>query len=288
MAPADARQAFLDGDFERCLALCDAVQAHRDGARLDLAILRARVHVRLDRGDRALEALREVEFTALSVDHYATVQMLTGAAYVRIGQKTRGDEILSEAQAKAVDAHPTVRAELSLQLAISKFRLGAYAEADRLLVAVQADQDIIYAHALEYRGWVAQARGEFEAAAGWFRAALAALAFCRQRDRYVEAKSLYGLAALAPELLLTADWPAVESRLRAFDWSASGVTRWRFWVNIAASLMAEMTGDAANARLWARRAEMDAEGDGYRVVALCRLAALFRGLRQPDGHFEFV
>jgi tetratricopeptide (TPR) repeat protein len=228
VALADARQAFLDGDFERCLVLCDAVRVRQDSARFELAVLRARVHVRLDRGDRALEALRAVEFTALTVDQYAMARMLTGAAYVRIGQKARGEQILVEAQDKAADAHPTVRAEVLLQLAIAKFRLGVYDEAERLLVRDDAAQDIVYAHALEYRGWVAQARGEFEEAARWFRAALTALADCRQRDRFVEAKSLYGLAALAPELLLTEEWSLVDARLRAFDWSASGVTRWRF------------------------------------------------------------
>ena len=285
---ADARQAFLDGDFERCLLLCDAVRPQRDAARFDLAILRARVHVRLDRGDRALDALRDIEFTALSADQYITAQMLAEAAYVRIGQKTRGDEILSEALEQAADAHPTVLAEVQLQLAIAKFRLGAYDDADRLLLAIQPDQDIVYAHALEYRGWVAQARGRFEAAADWFRAALTALTTCRQRDRYVEAKTLYGLAALAPELLLTDDWLSVESRLRAFDWSASGVARWRFWVHIASSLMAETIGATASARRWARHAEGDSEDEAHRVVALCRLAALFRGLRQRDAQAEFV
>jgi hypothetical protein len=66
----------------------------QDSARFELVVLRARVHVRLDRGDRALEALRAVEFTALTVDQYATARMLTGAAYVRIGQKARGEHIL--------------------------------------------------------------------------------------------------------------------------------------------------------------------------------------------------
>ncbi len=285
---ADARQAFLDGEFERCLVLCDAVRARKDSARFELAVLQARVHVRLDRGDRALEALRAVEFSALSIDQYVTAKTLTGAAYVRVGQKTRGYEILAEVEESAAGAHPTVRSELLLQLAIAKFRLGANTEADHLLSRIDADQDIVYAHAVEYRGWVAQARGEFETAAGWFRAALSALTTCRQRDRYVEAKSLYGLAALAPELLLTDDWNSAEPRLRAFNWSASGLTPWRFWTNIAASMMSEMTGDVVSARVWARHAETHADCEGYRVVALCRMAAVFRGHRELTAHAEFV
>ena len=53
-------------------------------------------------------------------------------------------------------------------------------------------------------------------------------------------------------------------------------------------MMCETTGDAARARSWARRAEREAEGEAYRVVALCRMAAVFRGQRQADAHAEFV
>jgi DNA-binding NarL/FixJ family response regulator len=53
-------------------------------------------------------------------------------------------------------------------------------------------------------------------------------------------------------------------------------------------MMAEITGDSASARVWARRAAAGADGDGYRVVALCRLAAVFRGVREPSAHAEFV
>ena len=253
-----------------------------------MALLRARVHVRLDRGDRALEALRALHADALPVDEDTIAQMLTGAAYVRLGQKERGAALLEDALDKASHAHATVRAETLLQLGIAKFRLGAYDAADSLCANVGPDQDIVYAHSLEYRGWVAQARGEFALAAQRFREALSALASCRRRDRYVEAKSLYGLSALCPELLLTQDWSAIERRISRFDWSASGLARWAFWVRIASSMMCETTGDGAGARTWARRAERAAENDAYRVVALCRMAAVFRGQRQADAHAEFV
>ena len=207
---AQARQAYLDGEFERCLALCDAVNTRDPAARRELAVLRARIHVRLDRGDRALEALRALQVDTLPVDEDAVAQMLTGAAYVRLGQKERGAALLEEALHKALDAHATVRAEAMLQLGIAKFRLGTYDAADALCANVGPEQDIVYAHSLEYRGWVAQARGEFTLAARRFREALSVLASCRRRDRYVEAKSLYGLTALCPELLLTQDWSALD------------------------------------------------------------------------------
>ncbi len=251
-------------------------------------MLRARVHVRLDRGDRALDALREIAFMPLSADHYVATQMLTGAAYVRLGQKERGEAILSAAMGKAKKVDSTLRAELALQFGIAKFRLGAYDEADSLLASVPADVDIVRAHALEYRGWTAHARADFEIAARYFREALGTLATCRRRDRYVEARSLYGLAALCPELLLTEEWPMVERRLRRFDWSASGVAIGRFWASLAASLMCETAGDIPGARHWARHAEAAASSDGHRIVALCRLAAVFRGLRERHAHADLV
>jgi DNA-binding NarL/FixJ family response regulator len=285
---AQARQAYFDGEFERCLVLCDAVRSNHDATRFEVAMLRARVHVRLDRGDRALEALRIVAFTALSVDEFIAATMLTGAAYVRLGQKQRGESILAGVMEKAADANPTVRAELALQLGIAKFRLGEFEEADRLCAGVPSDADVIYANALEYRGWAAHARYEAAAASQWFRETLRVLATCRRRDRYVEAAALYGLAGLCPELMLTEDWPVVEARLRTFDWSASGLARWRFWVALAASMMCETTGDVRGARNWAQRAENSVESPGHRVVVLCRLAAVFRGLGELNAHAEFV
>lgn len=240
---ADARQAYLDGEFEACLNLCDEVRARDDGERADLAILRARVYVRVDRGDRALEVLRTVPVNHLPADQQIIVEMLLGASYVRLGQKERGTSLLSEAMNRSSNVHATVRGELVVQLGIARFRLGAYDAADELFAKVSSDQDVVYAHALEYRGWVASARADFSAAASWFRSALIALLSCQRRDKYVEAKSLYGLTLNCAELVQVEDWPLVERRVRRFDWSADGLATWRFWVQIASSMMCEITGD---------------------------------------------
>ncbi len=285
---ADARQAYLDGDFEACLALCDDLHGRDEATRFEIAILRARIHVRVDRGDRALDVLRTIDSALLSDDEFVVAQTLLGAAYVRLGQKERGAAILAETFAKANPADATVRAELSLQLAIAKFRLGDYEQADRLLEGIGVEHDTVHAHALEYRGWVAQARSEFGQAAQWFREALAALSVCKRRDRYVEGKSLFGLIAISPELLRMDDWSLIERRVRRFDWSLDGLSPWRYWIQVSSSMMCEIMGDLPGARRWARRAETLARSDGYRVIALSRLAAVFRGLRQTDAQHEFV
>jgi DNA-binding CsgD family transcriptional regulator len=284
---ARALQANDDGEFETCLELCDAVDARDDAAKIEIALLRARTHVRLGRGDRALDALRDIAFTPLPLEAYLSAQLLTGAAYVRLGQKERGEAILSAAIGKA-EPGSALHSELALHLGIAKFRLGSYDEADQLFASVPVGADVVHANALEYRGWAAQARGDFEAAARYFRDALGALAACRRRDRFVEAKSLYGMSALCPELLLTQEWSMIERRVQHFDWSASGVKHWWFWVSIAASLMCETTGDTSGARRWARHAERSADNGGCRIVALCRLAAVFRGLRENNAHADLV
>jgi hypothetical protein len=85
------------------------VDTRDDARKVEVAMLRARVHVRLDRGDRALDALREIAFMPLSTDHYVATQMLTGAAYVRLGQKERGEAILSAAMGKAKKVDSALR-----------------------------------------------------------------------------------------------------------------------------------------------------------------------------------
>jgi DNA-binding CsgD family transcriptional regulator len=285
---ADALQAHDDGAFETCLALCNTIHARDDATKIEVALLRARAYIRLDRGDRALEALRKSAFMVHSLDQHIATQLLTGTAYVRLGQKERGEGILSATTARAKPANPLIRAELSLQHGIAKFRLGAYDAADQLFSDVHPESDIVHAQALEYRGWVAQARGNFQTAAQFFRDALARLAACRRRDRCVEVKALYGLTALSAELLLPEEWPLIERRLQRCDWSSGGVVRWRFWIDLAASMMCETTGDIAGALRWARHAEQAADGEDYRIVALCRLAAVLRGLREINAHAELV
>jgi DNA-binding CsgD family transcriptional regulator len=283
-----ARQAFFDGDFESALDACERVHARDAAAKFEVAALRARILLRFDRPERAIDALRAAAFSSLSVDQHATAQMLLGAAYVRLGQSERGVALLIQAQQSCVDAHPTIRAEVALNLGIARYREGLYAEAEALFASVPRDSDIVYARALEYRGWLAQDHGHVAAAAQWFSDTFDALARCAHQDRYLEASAMYGLAMLSPGLMLLEQWPSVQRRIHGFDWSVSGVLRWRFWILVAASMMCEALGDIDQARDFARDAELLAENDGYRTVALCRIAEIFRGLRQGDAQREFA
>lgn len=285
---SSAFQAFLEGRFEEALAACDALASRDDANRYDVALLRARVLLRFDLADKALEALRECAWTPTTVDQHATAQMLRGAAHVRSGQAKRGAELLLKAAAEARDAHPTIQAEIALHLGIAYFELCRWDEAIAQLSSVEPREDIIYARAVQYLGWVAYLSGNPERAAELFAAALAALSACTRSDRYVEANILQSIAAVSAELMQPERWFAIERRIGAFDWLQDGLTRPRFWVAINASSLCEIAGQSANARTWARRAEEGTTAAGDRVLACCRMAAIFRGLRESSAQREFV
>jgi DNA-binding CsgD family transcriptional regulator/predicted negative regulator of RcsB-dependent stress response len=283
-----ARQAFLEGDFEECLAACDAISLHDDTSRYEVALLRARVLLRLSRADKAIDALRACAYTPTSLDPYVTAQMLLGASYVRLGQVERGEGVLVEALGLAHDAHPTIRAEVALNLGIARFQLHRFEEAEAQLSAVDPGSDIIHARAVQYLAWVSFARGDFDVAAERFRSSLRELGACAHRDRYIEANVLQGLTALSAELLQTDGWLALQRSIRAFDWTRDGLARPRFWVAMFASIMCEITGDTSGSRTWARDAESAAATAAYRILAQCRMAAVFRGLQEWGAHREFV
>ncbi len=256
--------------------------------RFELTLLRARVLLRLDRADKAIEALRACAYRPTSLDMLLTAEMLLGAAHVRLGQHEHGETILAAAQARSGTAHPTIQAELLLNLGIAWYLMVRSDDADAILARVAPDEDIIYARALEYRGWVAYGRGRFDVAAGWFRSALACIERCRHHDRFVEANVLQGLAMLSAELLDTTGWDMAERRITAFDWKADGIARPRFWVAMNCSMIRETFGDERGARDWARRAENEAPSPAYRALALCRMAAIFHGLQEERAQLEFT
>jgi DNA-binding CsgD family transcriptional regulator len=283
-----AHEQFLGGDFEGCLGSCDTIVVRDDAMHFELALLRARVLLRLDRADRAVEALLACAFTPISTDGLVTAEMLLGTAYLRLGQHERGEELLSQAEARSSDAHPTIRAELTLHRGIAKYLTSRHDEADALLASVPPEADMIRARALEYRGWIEFTRGRFDIAALRFRAAFDCIGLCRWRDRFVEANVLLGLCTLSAEMMDTAAWEPVELRVRAFDWNAAGLGRPRFWVAMYCSMMSELLGDDERARAWSRQAELDAPNIAYRAIALCQTASVFRGLRESRAHLEFA
>jgi DNA-binding CsgD family transcriptional regulator len=268
--------------------MCDGITVRDDGMRFELALLRARVLLRLGRGDRAIDVLRSCAFVPADPDAYVSVHMLLGMAFARLGQHERGESLLTQARDLEGEAHPTIRAELLLNRGLAKYFAGNAEEADTLLESVPPNADMISARALEYRGWIAASRGLIDKAAYWFRSAITCIRSCRWRDRFVEASVLQGLATVNSEMMTTVGWSDVESRIRSFDWNADGLGIPRFWVAVYCAMMSEALGEDLDARAWAREAERRAPNQAYRAMALCRTAALFRGIDDAEAHLEFA
>ena len=261
------------GNFELCLDMCGTVTERNPDILAQVALLRARALLRLRRPDDALRVLESSPWPE-SGDVFVAARMLIGAALIRSNEVDRGVALLEELQASATEAHRTIRSEIALTLALGYFCRREVDAADRALDMVSADSDIIYARALEYRGWVASRRAEFERAVRYFRAALDALDRCKHYDRYLEANCTHVLASLAVELLDPPTWEVVVQRRAAIDWSAQEIRRQCFRITLSAATYAyEVEGADFVAINEAREAETLAPTPAARVEALCRRAA---------------
>jgi|GEM_PF-884531 len=285
---AAVRDAYFRGDFEHCIALCDACRVSNERDEIEVELFRARALMPLNRADRALDVLRRIRVPDGAHDEQLVAKMLTGAAYVKLGQTDRGIEILKDAHAGAAGAHPTVRADIAVNLGIARYNKRQFTQALELLAAVPEEADIVHARALLYTAWVAWGRCDYATAADGFEAALRRIDACRHYDRYVEAYALYGYALLCAELPRLKLWNEIRQRIARFDWNVSGLALPRFWLSIAASYVAELLGELDEARRCAAQAEESAPTPACRVAAWCRLAALFGPYGETAAHGFFV
>ncbi|MBV8368298.1 MAG: response regulator transcription factor [Candidatus Eremiobacteraeota bacterium] len=281
-------RAWFAGDFDGCLARCDRVRPSDVDMVSQLALLRARALLRLGRADDAIGAVRSVFIAHGTLDASLTARMLLGTAYVRRGDNRTGLHMLEHAYAGAGGAHPTVRSEIALNIALAYYGLRELDGADRALDRVSPDADIVHARALEYRAWIALARSDFAGAMRHFQGALLRLDGCRHYDRFLEANSLQGLAMLAAERLDRAAFMLVEQRAERFDGSAGGLAGPLFLVAFAASMMDEVNGRARDALRRAREAETAAPTEIMRLLAMCRRATVLRNVDERHAHYDLV
>lgn len=282
------RDAYLRGDFEHCVTLCETYSGRDEHEEIDVQLLKARALLPLNRADSALDILRRLKALNGANDERLIAKMLTGVAYVKLGQNGRGLELLKVTFAEAASAHPTVRADIAANLGIAHYSKREYAEALEALSSVPEEADIVHARALLYMAWVAWGQGDYNTAADRFECTLRRIDACHNYDRYVEAYALYGYGLLCAELPRLHLWKDIQQRINRFDWSVSGLAVPHFWLWIAASYVAEMIGALDESRRLASAAEENAPSIASRIVALCRLAELFGPYGEIAAHAHFV
>jgi DNA-binding CsgD family transcriptional regulator len=131
---------------------------------------------------------------------------------------------------------------------------------------------------------VAWARGDFGGSLEKFRDALDLIERCRYHDRFIEAQCLFSLTYLCAQLPRLDLWPELSKRIEQFDWSASGVTKWRYWISIECSYATELLGDLDESTAWGSLAEEIAPDSASLIVAWCRLAACLGRYGEKRGH----
>ncbi|HEX3465730.1 MAG TPA: LuxR C-terminal-related transcriptional regulator [Candidatus Elarobacter sp.] len=270
--------AWFSGAFERCLELCDAVRRRDPKTQTHLALLKARALLRLDRTEEALRILREASTIPSGTDESITLRMLIGAARIRRGEVEDGLAILLRADDEApANLFSTLRSELALNIALAHYARRRFTDAENALDRVRPDSDIVYARALEYRGWIASVQSNGARAATMFRDALQTLESCAHYDRFLEANCIRALAHLAVERLDAQLWSTVEKHRARIDWSADGLVQPRFWTAYCAAAFAlEVAGNSVTAARESRLAERLAPNTGCRIEARCKRASIAR------------
>jgi DNA-binding CsgD family transcriptional regulator/tetratricopeptide (TPR) repeat protein len=282
-------RAWFAGAFERCLELCAAARPRDAESKMHLALVSARALLRLARADEALTALRDAAAIPCKTDEAMTVRMLTGAAYVLRGDLEQGLDLLVAAQADAAGAHRTIQSEIALNIALAQYGRGRFDEAERALNAVESDSDIVFARALQYRGWLAFARADSARATTFFVSALHHHDRCRHHDRFVEVGCIRSLAHLAVERLDRRTWSIVEDRRARLEWPGTELAAARFWITYcAATFASDVQGNLLAAAREAREAERIAPTEAYRVQAQCKRAAIARCAGEPLSQRDHV
>jgi tetratricopeptide (TPR) repeat protein len=281
-------RSWFAGDFERCLALCDRVRANDVDMVSQLALLRARALLRLNRAQEALAVVSAAFIAHGTLDASLTARMLLGQAYIRLGEHDRGLAMLADAYAGAADAHPTVRSEIALNVGLGYYALRKLDEAQAALELVHDGADIVHARAHEYRAWVAVARTDYATATRSFTDALRRLDACRHYDRFLEATAIQGIALLASERLDRTAWLQTEPRAVRFDWSADGLALPYHFTALHVSTLYEADGRIGEALRATHDAERVATSPAHALYARIRRAAILRSVHERYAHDDLV
>jgi len=245
---SEAKVALFSGDVERCEALCSSIRSRSEQRSYEVALLRARALLRLQRPQEAEAILRNVFFRTGSLDASLTARMLLGTARIRSGDAKDGLSILDRAEADSSGAHPTIRSEIAYAQALGHWVLRDLNAAERALDRVDSHSDIIAARAAELRAWCMTTRGDYHRATRQFIATLNLLQNCRAQDHAIEATCLQALMTFAAEMFDYRLYEETLTRLVNVQW-ASGTKVQRYQVAFYRAAFAEAAGVETAARI---------------------------------------
>jgi DNA-binding CsgD family transcriptional regulator len=270
---AHAKRAYLEGDPEDALELCEAAVASDARERSQLTIIRLRALMKLHHYDTALQLL-DRSGDVLHGDDVLIARVLQGTALIRQGAADRGLAQLQALRAEAACAPDAVRDELALGIALAHYVRREFERVEDALRDVRASDRTDYVRTLMYRGYVAVQRNDYPEAVTIFKRALDDLGRSGAGDLAVEQNVVTALSLIAVELLDGTLWAYVDERARRCGLFNPGALHTRFVFQYARSIYTETQGWPGEALLAARNSARAASTAQERLLALCRRATV--------------
>lgn len=284
---SDAKAAYFEGDFERCLEICTAIRVSSIATASEVALLSARAYLRTGRPREAEVAVVDSLATYATLDAALTAQMLVASARIRQDDADTGIAILLEAASRADDAHLAVRSEIAFCLGLAYWAKREIDTAERYLAQVDPRSDIIHARALELQAWCFTARRDFGRSANAFRETLLRLDTCRARDRAIEATALSTLSIFAAELFDHELAHFVGIRAQSMDWT-SGLQIHHYMVLLTQALYHEFAGDTLAAFHFAALARESAPTVPFEILGWSTSSVVARNAGETFSAITFA
>jgi ATP/maltotriose-dependent transcriptional regulator MalT len=272
---SDAKLAYFEGDFERCLEICTSVTVRTVAIASELALLTARAYLRTGRPHEARVAILQSLETHSTLDASLTAQMLLASAHIRGGDPDTGIAILTDTTTLSPNAHVAVRSEIAFTFALAHWAKRDIDRAESYLAQVDPGSDIIHARALELQAWCQTARRDYRRSAECFRLTLLRLDECQARDRAIAATALSTLAIYSAELFDRDLARFVDQRAAQMDWS-SGLTVQHYLTLSHQALFHEFAGNTVDAYHFATQAREHAPTVPFEVMGWALSSAIAR------------
>ncbi len=263
---SDAKLAYFEGDFERCLEICSDMRVGSVATASEIALLTARAYLRTGRPNEAQRAIVDTLQTHTTIDASLTAQMLVASARIRQDDADTGIAILLEAAGRSEGAHFAVRSEIAFATALGFWAKRELVTAETYLAQVDPRSDIIHARSLELQAFCHAARRDYRRSAEAFCATLVRLDDCQAHDRAITATAIATLSIYAAELFDRDMAAFVQARAGGIEWS-SGLTAQQYLTVAHQAMYNEFAGNTLTAYQLAALARENVPTAAFEVFA---------------------